>query len=203
MEDLMQNSIKPDKKYFTKVLWMLITITVLLILAVAVTHFIIYLNHGEMEVALILWLGGIISLFLMWLISTPIAYLWIKNLEYTILEDGIRIHKGIITKIKQNIPFRAVTDFALQRTLFDRILGIGSIKIQTAGQSHSATGYEGKLAGLIDYEDWHSDLRERVKSLHPLSESTTTAETDFRSDTDLLKEILVELKEIKKNTARE
>jgi uncharacterized membrane protein YdbT with pleckstrin-like domain len=203
MEDLMQNSIKPDKKYFTKVLWMLITITVLSILAVGVTHFIIYLNRGEMEVAFMLWLGGIFSLFLMWLISTPIAYFWIKNLEYIINEDRIRIHKGIITKTKQNIPFRAITDFALERTLFDRILGIGSIKIQTAGQSHSATGYEGKLAGLIEYEDRHSQLRERVKSLHPLSESITTAESSHRSDTDILKEILIELREIKKNTAKD
>jgi len=199
----MEKSIKPDKKYFTKVIWILSTITTLVILAVAITHFIIYLTNEELKAAFIIWLVAIVSLFLMWLFSTPIAHLWIKNLEYTIHGDAIRIHKGIITKTKQNIPFRAITDFALQRTLFDRILGIGSIKIQTAGQSHSPTGYEGKLAGLIDYEDWHSELRERVKSLHPLSEATTTAETSYRSDTDLLKEILNELREIKKNTAKD
>ena len=202
LENKMENSVKPDKKYFTKVLWILMTISVLVLIILAIVHFLIVVNAGEIEVAYILWLVGIILLFLMWLFTTPIAYLWIKNLEYTILTDGIRIHKGIITKIQQNIPFRAITDFALQRTLFDRMLGIGSIKIQTAGQSHSPTGYEGKLGGLINFSEWHADLREKVKNLHPMSEAVTTSESSIISERDLLKQILTELKQIRSNTSK-
>ena len=197
----MEQSFKPDRKYFTKVLFMQLTISVALIIIMAIIHLIIKMTNGNPETAYIIWLIGILCLFIMWIKSSLIAHLWIKNLEYIIHEDRVKIHKGILTKTQQNIPFRAITDFALERTLYDRMLGIGSVKIQTAGQSHQPSGYEGKLGGLLEYDKWHSELREKVKSLHPISESITITETDKISDTAVLKQILEELKEIRKNTA--
>jgi len=99
------------------------------------------------------------------LLSLVISWLWIRNLEYVVVDDRIHIHKGILTKLPKNIPLRAVTDFALECSLFDRWLGIGSIKIQTAGQSHQATGYEGVMGGLVDYDSWYTLLHERVAGL--------------------------------------
>jgi len=198
----MEQSFNPDKKYFKKVIWMQLTISILLIIAIGLIHFIIKLADGEIAAAYIIWLIGILAIIIMWIVSTPISYLWIKNLEYIIYEDRVIIHKGILTKTQQNIPFRAITDFALEKTLYDRFLNIGSVKIQTAGQSHTPTGYEGKLAGLIDYDKWHSTLREKVKSLHPKSESITTLETEKRVDATILEQMLNELKEIKKNTSK-
>jgi uncharacterized membrane protein YdbT with pleckstrin-like domain len=135
----------------------------------------------------------------MWLISYPLIRLWIKNLTYIIYDDRVTIHKGILTKIQQNIPFRAITDFALERTIYDRMLGIGGIKIQTAGQSTSPTGYEGKLSGLIDYDRLHTELRDKIKNLHPQSESVTTKEPLNVSESAILSQILSELKEIRRN----
>ena len=198
----MEQSFKPDKKYFTKVLWMQLTISILVIIVIAIIHLIINFADGKIETAYIICLIGILCILFMWIISTPISYFWIKNLEYIIHEDRVKIHKGILTKTQQNIPFRAITDFALEKTLYDRILNIGSVKIQTAGQSHTPTGYEGKLSGLIDYDKWHSVLREKVKTLHPISESITTLETEKRSDATIMEQILNELKEIKKNTSK-
>ncbi len=197
----MEQSFKPDRKYFTKVLLMQFTISIALIIIMAIIHLIIKMTDGNPETAYIIWLIGILCLFIMWIKSSLIAHLWIKNLEYIIHEDRVKIHKGILTKTQQNIPFRAITDFALERTLYDRLLGIGSVKIQTAGQSHQPSGYEGKLGGLLEYDKWHSELREKVKSLHPISESVTITETGKISDTTVLKQILEELKEIRKNTA--
>ena len=174
----MEQSFKPDRKYFTKVLFMQLTISVALIIIMVIIHLIIRMTDGNPETAYIIWLIGILCIFLMWILSSLIAHLWIKNLEYIIHEDRVKIHKGILTKTQQNIPFRAITDFALERTLYDRMLGIGSVKIQTAGQSHQPSGYEGKLGGLLEYDKWHSELREKVKSLHPISESITITETD-------------------------
>jgi uncharacterized membrane protein YdbT with pleckstrin-like domain len=197
----MEQSFKPDRKYFTKVLFTQLTISVALIIIMAIIHLIIKMTDGNPETAYIIWLIGILCLFLMWIFSSLIAHLWIKNLEYIVHEDRVNIHKGILTKTQQNIPFRAITDFALERTLYDRMLGIGSVKIQTAGQSHQPSGYEGKLGGLIEYDKWHSELREKMKSLHPISESITITETDKISDVTVLKQILEELKEVRKNTS--
>ena len=57
-----------------------------------------------------------------------------------------------MTKIQQNIPYRAITDYILHRSIYDRMLGLASIRIQTAGQIQTPTGYEGNLAGLPNWD---------------------------------------------------
>jgi uncharacterized membrane protein YdbT with pleckstrin-like domain len=193
----MEKSIKPDRKYFTKCFWIHLTITGTALLALAIINLIIHLTDGDPYAIGLLWLIGSACIVLFWIISYPITYLWIKNLSYIVREERVTIHKGILTKTQQNIPLRAVTDFALQRTIYDRILGIGSIKIQTAGQTKSPTGYEGSLSGLLDYEAWQTELRQKIEILHPLSVGTATTETSMKTDEGILVQILDELKKIR------
>lgn len=198
----MDQSFKPDKRYFMKVIAIQLTITILTVIVVAVISLIINAADGDPQAKYIIWLIAIIGLVLMWIVSTIIAYLWIKNLKYEVLSDRVKIYQGILTKTQKNIPFRMVTDFALVRTLYDRMLRIGSIKIQTAGQSHQPTGYEGKLAGLIDYEERHESLRKCITALHPGSETITAPSQLLKTDATALDQILEELKEIRKNKAK-
>jgi uncharacterized membrane protein YdbT with pleckstrin-like domain len=193
----MEKSIKPDRKYFTKCFWIHLTITGTALLVLAITNLIIHFTGGDPYAISLLWLIGSLCIILFWVISYPITYLWIKNLHYIVREDRVTIHKGILTKTQQNIPLRAVTDFALQRTIYDRILGIGSIKIQTAGQTKSPTGYEGALSGLLDYDNWQGELRQKIENLHPLSEATAATGMGNRLDEGLLTQILDELKKIR------
>lgn len=159
--------IEPNRRWLTKQYLVLATVTLLLVLIAGATHLPIVLAADDVDTGLVaatVWgvTGGLAVL--MWAISVPALILWFRNLEYVIETNKIVIRKGIITKIQQNIPFQMVTDFRLQRTLYDRTLGIGSIQIQTAGQAATATGYEGKLAGLEDWERLHEDLRRRIRS---------------------------------------
>ena len=199
----MEKPLKPDRKYLIKGIWIFVTVSAVLALLAAIVHLIVYLVDGDMPAAVILWIVILAIILASWVIGYPILYLWYKNLEYRVYEDRVCIHKGILTKTQQNIPFRAITDFALVRTLYDRFLDIGSIKIQTAGK-HISSGsqYEGNLAGLINYEQLHTELREKVKKLHPVSETVTARESEKPADTDLWQEMLKELKEIRKNTGR-
>jgi putative membrane protein len=199
----MEKRVKPDKKYFTKCLWILMTISAVVIIVVAVTHLIIKLADGNPQAINIIWPVGFGIVLLMWIIPYPIVRLWIRNLEYIIREDRITIHKGILTKTKQNIPLRSVTDFALSRTIYDRVLGIGSIRIQTAGQSQTASGYEGCLTGLLDYESLHNELREKLSVLHPGSGPLTTEDSTREPGDNLLGQILDELKKIRQNTEKQ
>ena len=196
----MEKSLKPDRNYLIKGIWIFITISAITVLIISIIHLIIFLANGDQRAILILWISTFATLFAMWAIGYPLLNLWFKNLEYMVYEDRVTVHKGILTKTKQNIPFRAITDFALVRTLYDRYLGIGSIKIQTAGQ-HISSGsqYEGNLAGLVNYDQLHSELRDKLKILHPVSESVAAKETVKIPEGDVLKEILYELREIRKN----
>ena len=198
----MEETIKPDKKLFTKTAWVLLTVSAFILAGVSIVHTIIYIADGDPNAPTVIWIIAVIAILVMWLIVYPIAILWIRNLSYLIQEDRITINKGILTKTHQNIPYRSVTDFILQRSLYDRFLGIGSIRIQTAGQSQSATGYEGNMAGLLEYEKLHNQLREKLRLLHPISESLTTSEPVEKSMEQILEQMLHELKAIRKNTEK-
>ena len=128
--------IRPDKKLFTKQLYVLLTISFLVLTVAAILQITIPLDPKVTAsgVAAILWPIVFGVIFLLWLIAVPTIKLWIKNLSYYIDEDRVTIHKGILSKIKQNVPYRAITDFQLHRSLYDRALRIGSIRVQTAGQ---------------------------------------------------------------------
>ena len=197
----MENAIKPDKKYYIAQLLVLSVLSSFIIIGAVVLNVIIYIGEGsDSEGIMIIWLLCLGLISIMWIVSFPLIYLWTKNLSYFIHDDRITIQSGIITKKVQNIPYRSITDFVLARGLFDRMLDIGTIKIQTAGQS--ATAYEGNLSGLLDYKPIHADLRGKLKSLHPISGSITTSEDVKQSDDSVLVQILDEIKEIRKNTEK-
>lgn len=193
--------IKPHPKLIVKQALTLLTISIVVIMAAFILQMLITLDEkvDPEQSAAILMLITILALLLLWIIIVPIVVLWIKNLDYFVEDDRITIHKGILTKMQQNIPYRSITDFMLYRSLYDRFLGIGSIKIQTAGQAKSATGYEGKLSGLLQWDELLQELRSRVKKLHPVSEAlATTEEFSPKSDQYVFQSILDELKAIRK-----
>ena len=199
----MSKTIKPDKKLLKKNLYVLLTITGFVLILLAIIHLLINLAGGDPIVAKVIWLVCLIILIVGWIISVPLIKLWINNLIYILREDRVTIHKGFLTKTQQNIPYRSITDFALVRSIFDRLLDIGSIKIQTAGQTQSPSGYEGHLAGLVDFEELHKELREKIKFLHPVSESLTTNEAIQKSHEGIWEQIFSELKAIRKILERQ
>ncbi len=188
----------PDRKLLTKQWLILLTVSAFELITAGIIHLAILLITGIVtkQTAVILWLITCGVVLLQGIIAVPLIYLWIKNLSYRIEDERVTIFKGILTKVQQNIPYRAVTDFMLQRTIYDRLLGIGSICIQTAGQSLSATGYEGQLSGLVNFDNLHRNLRSKLKTLHPQSESAAVAEPDA-SDADTVNAILQEIKAIR------
>ena len=198
----MENTIKPHKKYWTAQILILATISVITLISAGMLHLIINYSNPDPESTLVLWAICCGANLVMWIISYPIIHLWTKNLTYIVRDDRITILSGILTKKEQNIPYRSITDFVLKRGPFDRYLKIGTIQVQTAGQSQTASGYEGCLSGILDYNSVHGNLRDKLKSLHPVSESTTTSEPINLSNENVLTQILEELKKIRKNTEK-
>ena len=193
--------IKPHPKLLTKQLLILTTLSFLLALTGVLLQLLIPLagDATSRQVAVILWPITLGLIGALWVIAAPIIVLWIRNLAYYIEEDRITIFKGILTKMQQNIPYRAITDFMLHRSLYDRFLGIGAIRIQTAGQSQTVTGYEGQLAGLLEWDDLLQQLREKVRKLHPVVEAITVTEPAAQQiSEDRLQQILLELQSIRK-----
>ena len=182
----MNTSLKPDILYFKKQIYIFLTITILVY--IFFVPFCLIAQNEEGSGIYILFLGTI-----GWLAFGAIILLfhklWIDRLSYIIKDSSITIYKGIFTKIEQNIPTSKVTDFVLHRDLFDRFMGIGSIQVQTAGAS-GAVGYEGKIDGVLDYEEVHKNLRDKLISMQSINGNET--------NDSVLTDILVELREINK-----
>ena len=200
--------IKPHKKLFT-IQWLtLLTISVLLLIIAVLLHIFVPILtvKGKLnfeQFVNILWLCTCGSIVLMWIICVPIIILWIKNLSFYIEDDRVTIHKGILTKIQQNIPYRAITDFKLYRPLYDRFLGIGSILIQTAGQSQNVAGYEGKLSGLLEWESLHLMLKEKLKLARSDFNTSDISDERVSQTWENSNEILEELRAIRKILERQ
>ena len=196
--------IKPDAKWKTKQWTNMLLYTLFIALLAIPFHILLPLSEklDAFQVGVVVWSIALLLTLPGWLFFIIWVPLYYNNLMYYIEDDRITIAKGILTKVKKNIPYRAITDFLLQRSIVDRMLGIGSIMIQTAGQSQAATGYEGNLSGLVNYEELHGQLLTKLKSLQAQTSPTGVAETSTESEPlnqeVILKQMLEELKAIRK-----
>ena len=194
----MKNVFYPDKKLLTKSILALSTWTFFILLIAVFIQLVAPLDghKSSADVAKTLWpiTAGIVVI--LWLIAIPLIFTWFKNLKYEILPERITIHKGIISRTEQNIPFKAITDFSYHRSPYDRLLGIGSLRIQTAGQSPTSTGFEGVFFGITNGGELLEELRHKVKE-NQLKVSISSTEGNIPEE-EILNKILDELIKIRK-----
>jgi putative transcriptional regulator len=58
-----------------------------------------------------------------------------RSFDYQISNQYIRINSGVFTKSKATIPFSRIQNINLTQGVFDRIFGLHTVKIETAGKS--------------------------------------------------------------------
>ena len=157
-------------------------------------------------------ISGIASGILLTLvIHVPVLWLalWLpspywRSIRYELLEDEAIVHVGIITKSVKHVPYRTVTNIEVKRDPFDRILGLGTVKIQTAGFSGSQ-GAEESMAGLPDpqaiYDQVVSKLRRYRGALMP-TQTEDNGQTSAVPDGKVLNEILQEIRAIRQDMAK-
>lgn len=96
---------------------------------------------------------GTAAYLLLVAVSAMLVY---SNFYYEIDEDGLTIESGVIHKSQVTVPFDQVQNVNIERSIIERILGVSSISIETAGSSGGGTGKsrlraEAHLPG-IDFE---------------------------------------------------
>lgn len=193
--------IKPDLgKLMRREIYTLITITMSIIIMFLILQALVVnldpeVTNAEFVKYVWSWVAGL--LIVTWVFTPWLQYLWITNLRYSIEDERLYIQKGILTKQNVSIPYSAVTDFTLSRSLYERWLSIGTILVQTAGQGAQAGGHEGKLVGLVDFESLHAVLREKIKAYRGKSgqEPEASAQAEL-ADADVLQSILEEIQKI-------
>ena len=110
-----------------------------------------------------------VVLFIFAILFIYIGILWVKlsykNYFFEIKEDEFSKESGVISKHYVSIPYDRIQNVDIYRGILERVLGLSSLKIQTAGSS--IVGAEGILPGIsTEYaEQLRKDLISRVRQL--------------------------------------
>ncbi|MFO7743249.1 MAG: PH domain-containing protein [Anaerolineae bacterium] len=191
-------TVEPSRNYLTKAY---VTIAIIA-LAIVLCGLLIggLISLGEETGVEALWWSLRVTLGLNVLWGVPAVLLmgpYYRSLRYEIHEDQVIMHVGVITRSVKYVPFRTVTNMAVKRDPLDRLFGIGSLQIQTAGISGS-TQAEQHLVGLEDPQAAY-DLAVKALRRFRGSMSPTAADVD---EEDLLRAILDEVRAMRESLER-
>ncbi|MFX0207070.1 MAG: PH domain-containing protein [Candidatus Hodarchaeota archaeon] len=78
---------------------------------------------------------------------------YVDSITYQVHGTEIVVFKGLINKTEKHVPFRTVTNISSRAGLYDRLLGIGCVFIETAGQSGTSRSPEEKIEGIRVYKE--------------------------------------------------
>ncbi len=122
-----------------------------------------------------------------------------KSLRYEIHDDEVIVHVGVITKSVKHVPYRTVTNIVVNRGILDRLFGLGTLNIQTAGMS-GQTGAEEALVGLPNVQEVYdlvaTELRRFRAGMSPTG-ADADASQPMVSESAALAAILAEVKAIR------
>ena len=149
-----------------------------------------------------------LMLNMMWLIPVLIFIpRYVATVEYSVrAESGeampeIYVKKGLFTITVKHVPFRTITNIASKSGVLDRMFGIGSVHIETAGNSPEERGPEEILEGIVFYAEVRDYILTELRKFRaPYVIGTEVCYPDdvVRSHiTNTNKEILETLKQIK------
>lgn len=98
-------------------------------------------------------------------------YFRYKTLRYRFDDHGVSVSYGLLWRRETYLTYARIQDIHVTRNIFERWLGIGTVKIQTASGSASATE---SIAGLTAYQDVRNYLYARMRG-HRTGSSATKA----------------------------
>ena len=112
----------------------------------------------------------IILIWVVYFFYIAIKTLALKCRKYTITSDRIQYESGILSRSHDNLDLFRITDLTMRRSLLDRLLGIGSIKVISSDKSHPnfiiyKVSQPKETYDLLKKESLHADRRRGVVHL--------------------------------------
>ena len=218
MEEIARGKVFKPSKYFRNKNWFLgiFSAIILWLVVVGSTMFVFWIvglfSGPTGYLAAIWWPLNFwfwiltLSVLIPYLIVYPI---YIRSFEYSVMGKSgetmpeIYVKKGLINITRKHVPFRTITNIQSVAGPFDRLFGIGSIEVETAGGSGSSfQSSEEKLEGLTFYEELRDFiLMELRKFKDPYVTGTEIVHPEeepvVRLEDSLEDEILLVLREIR------
>jgi membrane protein YdbS with pleckstrin-like domain len=207
---------RPSKKFRNK-MWLellLIAIalyTLIVVIWLPIAYFMVLDDGGDFNVYLgYFWMPFNVGYWVftaIWLLpGLAIVPIYIKSIEYSVIKESgealsaIYVKKGILNITRKHCPFYAITNISSRVGLLDRLFGIGSLQIETAGFSGSSQmGPELSFQGIVFYEQLRDAVLRVLRTPYVTgTEAAGPLETSVQErDRTLDKEILKVLREIR------
>jgi len=130
------------------------------------------------------------------LVIIIITALWIQlyyeKIFYKLTETEMEWKRGVWFRRTGIVPYNRITNIDITQGPLSRILGIASLRIQTAGYSAPSQGSFGKFAeirieGMKQFEELRELIMQFVRSRKPVA--VETYQDEGRTDTRMLDEL--------------
>jgi len=161
--------IKPSPKYRTRMRIVLTLIAVAVVTGSSSFGLLIALDEGIRVFFLAFLISSLVAGGF-WIVAQLLVGPYYNSLRYEVKEDEVIVRAGIWTQSVKHVPYRTVTNLTVKRDVLDRILGLGTLRIQTAGMS-GQKGAEETLAGMDAaqevYETVAAELRRFRSGMAP------------------------------------
>jgi uncharacterized membrane protein YdbT with pleckstrin-like domain len=149
----------------------------------------------------VFWIWYISLSLLVVVLAIFLAEYYTRTMEFQVLDKEIIVRKGILNKEEKHIPFRTVTNVSSRYGLYDRLFGIGTVQIETAGKSGQQTGPEAKIEGISNFVDVRDLILLKLREYRGQYATATELEPVFPSVSepkrDFHRQMLAEIREIK------
>ncbi|MCD6341499.1 MAG: PH domain-containing protein [Thaumarchaeota archaeon] len=113
----------------------------------------------------------VISIFILPIIL--LIALWIpkycNSIAYKLTKDEIIWRRGVWFKMTGIVPYNRITNIDIIQGPISRVLGIASLRIQTAGYSGQKSRAEIKLDGIEKFEELRDIILKFVKGRRPVA----------------------------------
>ncbi len=60
-------------------------------------------------------------------------------IRYRLTDSKVEIAQGILVRTTRNVPLRSLQDVTVSRSIFQRLLGLGDIRLEDAGEGSGST----------------------------------------------------------------
>ncbi|RME79852.1 MAG: PH domain-containing protein [Methanobacteriota archaeon] len=103
-----------------------------------------------------------IVLLIVLLILDEVKY---EGISYELTDEGIIVEKGVLKKNHYMAPYDHIQDIDIERTLIERILGIGTVIIDTAGISSKKAQDDIEIPGIENPHRFAKHIIEKVTAV--------------------------------------
>jgi len=195
-DEMNQISLQPNIRYMYKLIVGTLILGVLVIVFSGWLGFVIGREEaGVSGSSRGLLIGSLVNLI--WLLPMlAIIPAYYRSLKYEIRRDEVIVKAGVITKSVKHVPFRTVTNLKTKQDPLDRLFGLGTLNVQTAGMS-GQSGAEESLVGLPIFEDVYDQVAGALRRFRGSMAPTQTEEEFERDEREVLVAILSELRAIR------